>query len=286
MSHPADRVSETLAASYFEQMRKLGNRDQTIVNYFHGLKRALKILAPGRDFRWLIAPGARSLDSYLPMRRRPIKLHHPAERYEWGRRLMDEALTLVNPLHRRLRYRDGLIITVFARRAPRLRSLASLCLGTNIIKTGGRYRISFRPEDIKTRKPIGYELPTDLTPYVDRYLAVERRELMQGQTHAWLWVSASGGRLPEATIKRGMYSRSMKKFGEPVHSHSFRHALTTAAITADPTKPAIPASVLGISRRVLEKHYNLGGCMEAAQALHREIERRRNLQRPGRRAKR
>ena len=110
----------------------------------------------------------------------------------------------------------------------------------------------------------GYDLPPGLVGHVEHYLRVERPQLLHGSDHDWLWVGRNGAPLREAGIERVIRRLSEKKFGRAVGPHSFRHAMGTTAPMADPRNPAVAAAILGNSKRVAEKSYNLGRQVEAA----------------------
>ena len=73
--------------------------------------------------------------------------------------MMDEALNNPQPDKRRIAYRNGLLIAIFAARAPRVRSMASLRLGSTVTRNGKTYRLVFEKEDVKTSRSIEYDIP-------------------------------------------------------------------------------------------------------------------------------
>ncbi|HYZ24258.1 MAG TPA: integrase, partial [Rhodopila sp.] len=89
-------------------------------------------------------------------------------------------------------YRDGLLLAVLAARGRRWRSMALLRVGRELILHEDQYRIELPAEQVKTRKPDQFDLPTVLTPYMWHYLAVIRPALLQSESHDALWVSPSG----------------------------------------------------------------------------------------------
>ena len=129
-----------------------------------------------------------SLASVLPVTQRSLQVVHSKVLYEWGLSMMRDALLTGNPDARRCDYRNGLMIALFAARAPRVRSMASLRLGTSVIRHGDTWRLIFASDDVKTRRRIAYDLPSGLNGAMERYIAVEREELLAGQTHDWFWV--------------------------------------------------------------------------------------------------
>jgi hypothetical protein len=71
---------------------------------------AARIMCPGVDFGWLTSPDGTDVRSLFRSAPSPVKIYHPRLLYDWGLALMDEALSLPNPLRRAVRYRNGLAI--------------------------------------------------------------------------------------------------------------------------------------------------------------------------------
>jgi hypothetical protein len=255
-AHPVERVTRDRAAKFFALMRELGNRDYTITSRFQELRMALRIMAPDRDVSWLVRPGGISLHSRLPMQKRAFQVPHAAVLYRWGFELMQEALTLAGADRRRVRYRDGLLIAMFASRARRLRAMSGLRVGQEIVRNGDGYRLVLPPELVKTRRPDEVDLPSSLTPAIERYLAVERVELLQGCQHDWFWVNWNGEPLGYRGIDKRIRWLSEKRFGTAFGPHRFRYALVTSSLLDDPAHPGLAAGLLGITGEMVEEHYD------------------------------
>jgi hypothetical protein len=121
---------------------------------------------------------------------------------------------------------------------------------------GDTYRIIFEQEDIKTGRRLEYHTPSRLSAAIDRYVTVERRELLGEQSHDGLWLNQYGEKMA-ANENGDMVQRQSKlTFGKGFGPHRFRHALGTIAPLADPAHPGVAASVLGISGHMVEQHYN------------------------------
>ena len=143
--------------------------------------------------------------------------------YDWGFSLMQEALVIGRPDHRRAAYRDGLLIALFAARAPRALSMASLRLGQTVTKVGKVYRIVFEKEDVKTGRCIEYNAPAKLTAAIDRYITVERPVLLAGQAHDAFWVGRYGKPMSSDQLTNMIQYRSKKRLGFNFGPHRFRH---------------------------------------------------------------
>ena len=264
---PADRVSPARMRLFLKALRREGNTNNTIKARFWEMRSALRVMLPGRDYRWLNKPAGQSLEVLLPTRRKPIRLIGLAELTAWAHDLMQDGLA-AQPGRRTESFRNGLLVAILADRAPRLRSLASLRLGRGIQRHGPCYRLTFRAQDTKGKRLLEYNLHPSLTPQVEHYLAVERPRLLSGQNHDWFWVNRNGGRLDEVGITGVICRGSQERFGFAFGTHRFRHALATGGIVTSRAATATVAKVLGNSAAIAERYYAIGGQVEAARSLH------------------
>jgi site-specific recombinase XerD len=267
---PGARVTEEAVAAWLDDLRAHGNADHTIVGRLEELKRAMAVLAPGQDFGWLTRPGGVPIRARLPMRRRALTVHHPRALFEWGLELVERARTLPGADRRRVMLRDGVMIMLLAARAPRLRSLAALRLGVNTHREAEGWRIDLGEADIKTGRALSYGLPAALEAALDRYVEVERAEMLGGKVEEALWINWDGRPLQTRGVEKRIRWWSEKRFGKGASfgPHRFRHCVATAAPIADPEAPTIGASVLGITARTAKEAYDRGSRAAAATRFH------------------
>ncbi len=278
LASPMARVTRHAVTAYVLQMHDT-HCNAALITQLSALRTALRILHPDADFRWLTAPGGQSLASLLPVSKKPIQVISSRILYKWGRLLMRDALAEAHPEQRRLTFRDGLLIALFAARAPRVRSIASLCLGKTVVKIGGTYRLVFEPDDVKTGRRIEYDAPAGLSAALDRYIAVERMELLAGKSHQAFWLDKYGEPLKVPRISQMIRCRSKQRFGKEFGPHRFRHAMGTMAPLLDPAHPGVAAAILGISGRMVERHYNRASQADVAYRFHTTLrEQRTSLQ--------
>ncbi|HEY2133815.1 MAG TPA: hypothetical protein VGH36_12715 [Acetobacteraceae bacterium] len=149
--------------------------------------------------------------------------------------------------------------------------MASLRLGQSIIWNGDTYRLVFAHEDIKTGRHLEYDTPAGLSSAIDRYIAVERVELLGAQNHGWLWVNQYGEPLTAAEIGDMIQRKSKQTFGRNFGPRRFRHAAGTTAPLADPAHPGVAAAIPGISGHMVEQHYNRATQADVASKFHRSL---------------
>lgn len=276
---PADRATHENLEAYFAELLELGNADYTIAGRFDELRNALNLLAPGRDNSHVIRPNGQSLRTWLPMEKRNLAIHHPADLYLWGLELMQRALSLNGNSRRRVMMRDGLLICILAFRGLRLRSALSLTLGENVRRDpeAGDWRLEVEADDVKNAKYISATLPKILAPWIDRYVGIERHELLAGHDRNAFWINWGGEKLEEKGLDKRIRWLSEKRFG-PVGvfgTHRFRHCIATATPLILPEHPGLAAALLQITHGVLNEHYDRSGAVLAFRSFHETIDRER-----------
>jgi site-specific recombinase XerD len=265
---PLQRVTRGRLRAYFRALRAAGYADYTIIARFSGLAAALKILAPGQDVSWIRRPDGVTIAALLPKKKRALMVPDSGVLFQWAVEMMDAAASPRD-------YRDGLLLAVLAARGRRLRSMALLRPGQELIWRGERYRIELTPEQVKTNKPDRFNLPAQLTPYIRHYLTVVRPALLGGQVHDALWINLRGEPWSPECMAQRIRLLSRQRFGESFGPHRFRHAIATSATLRDPDYPGLAVGVLGISGQVLEEHYNRAGQSQAVMMFDEAVARRR-----------
>lgn len=271
---PAARVTRARVAAYFRCLRQ-SQCNASVIARMTELRSAMLIMHPQDDFRWLTSPGGRSLSSVLPVSTRPIQTIDSKVLYDWGLTMAQDALEEANPEHRRIMYRNGVLIALFAARAPRVRSMASLRLGRTVIRTGKGYRLVFEHEDIKTGRRLEYDTPAGIRAAIDYYIVVIRAELSTAQSGDWFWLDQYGERISADQIGDMIQRKSRQAFPEGFGPHRFRHALGTSAPLADPAHPGVAAAILGISSHMVELHYNRATQADVAGKFHLSLAKTR-----------
>lgn len=234
---------------------------------------------PDSDFNWLTSPGGRSLSSVLPVSNKPIQIIDSKVLYDWGLTMAQEALQDPNPERRRIMVRNGVMIALFAARAPRVRSMAILRLDQTITHTGDTYRVVFEHEDIKTGRRLEYHTPPPLSAAIDRHIAVERAELLGNHRHDWFWLNQCGAPLTDDDIVNMIQRQSKHAFGKGFGPHRFRHALGTTAPLADPAHSGVAAAILGTSGHMVEQHYNRATQVDFTRTFHDSLRKTRTERR-------
>ena len=256
---PLARVTRPRLRAYFRVLRREGNADHTVIGRFQELNMAMKIMAPGEDVAWIRKPDGITIYALLPKRQRYLVVPDGGVLLQWGLTMMKEAASRTRESEQLAAFRDGLLIVMLAARGRRLRSMALLRVGHELVRRGPCFRIELAPEQVKINKADRFDLPELLTPYVQHYLNVIRPALLGGRRDDIFWVTTEGKPLGEHGIQSRILRLTKKRFGLAFGPHRFRHAIVTTAALRVPSNPSLGSDVVGNSPAVSEEHYNRSG---------------------------
>jgi hypothetical protein len=201
----------------------------------------------------------------LNMSRRPRFVPDSREAELWAEALFIEALGLPDPAARRLQVRDGVFIGMMASRAPRRRAAVGMRLGHNLRRAGDNWELFFDESLMKGgRSSLQLPLGPRVGRIFTRYIEVERRELLWGATHDFVWVTKFGEPWSDKGIDFMRRSRMKARFGVPFGTHRFRTSLTTTQAIVDGANLLGTSRILAHSPAVALKHYNRAGSLEAS----------------------
>ena len=127
--------------------------------------------------------------------------------------LFRAALSLPDPAQRQRQVRDAALIGIMASRGPRLRAEGGMRL-RHLRRVGEHWHLDFDAGLMKGgRSSLELRLSARVAAIVERYLAVERQELLRGATHDFVWVARHGGPLSEKGIDFMIRSRTKVQYG-------------------------------------------------------------------------
>jgi hypothetical protein len=188
----ADLATPEYTDGYFDYLVEHGNAPCSILGRFGSLHASLRMMHPDGDFGSVMKPDGLPLRRIIEMRRRILFVPDARHTVFWAEALFRDALALPASLQRRLQVRDAAMIRVFAELAPRNRAMRGLRLH-HLQRTSTEWIVRQEGSIMKRQNTVP-ELP--LSPRVGailgRYIAVERRELLKGQSHDALWVAKNG----------------------------------------------------------------------------------------------
>ena len=243
----------------------------------HHLRLALGYICPVINWTWLATITKRIATKAKP---RPQK-HHlvTSERlYALGIELMDRAAARATDSADVSKadafdYRDGLIIALLALVPLRRRTLAALCIGQQLVKSGDLWALDIPPGDIKNQRALDYPISSDLSRHIDLYLEKFRRRIPGAARHDGLWPSNQGRLMDGGTIYDTVRRRTRAAFGFPINLHRFRRAAGTLWSIHDPANVQGVKDLLGHASFDIttQRHYIMAQSRLAGRALARAI---------------
>jgi hypothetical protein len=267
----AEQVTPDRSDDYGEYLVRHGNAPHSIVGRFRSLRAALQMMHPRVDFGFVTNPDGIPLQQTMEMRRRVLFVPDARHNVFWAEALFRGALDLPRAIRRQLQVRDAAMIGIFAELAPRARAMQALCL-SNLVRHREEWILRQEGPIMKGGRTV-LELPLSLRvgAILDRYLAVERRELLQGQDHDALWVAGDGGPLGRSGLELMIGRRSKAQYGVGFGPHRFRTSLTTTLAMMGGDRPFDASLILGHSATTSLRNYNRARGIEASRAQDERI---------------
>ena len=127
----------------------------------------------------------------------------------------------------------------------------------------------------KTRRPLDYSIPKDLSARIDLlYLERFRSRIRGSDKHAGLWPSHHSIPMRRDSINVAVQKRTRKAFGFGVNLHRFRHAAASFWSIRDPVNVRGVKDLLGHATFAMtERHYIMAQSRRAGRALARAVDR-------------
>lgn len=98
-------------------------------------------------------------------------------------------------------YRIGLQVSLLAMRPLRMRNFALIRIGRHLVRDGDRWQFRFEGTETKNHRPIEVPIPEELSPSLERYLAIYRPLLAGAHYHGdRLWIGSTASRSHLATL--------------------------------------------------------------------------------------
>jgi integrase/recombinase XerD len=272
---PEERIDRRIAAEYVDWRRRSCGGISLAAD-LGSLCGTLKLLCPNTDWSWLQSIANR-LAAAAPPPARKHNLVTSDRLYALGIELMDLAVTAADAVGRigtrqAIQFRDGLIIGALAMIPLRRGTLAALQIGRHLIKVGDHWELDIPAADTKTRRPLDYSIPKDLSARIDLYLERFRSRIRGSDKHAGLWPSHHSIPMRPDSINVAVQKRTKKGFGFGVNLHRFRHAAATFWSVRDPVNVRGAKDLLGhASFATTEKHYIMAQSRLAGRALAQAI---------------
>jgi integrase len=280
---PGERATEARVRAYLASLEAAGLADYSRALRLQQLGNALKAMNPAMDMRWIQRASSRIHGSARPVREVVGRLRPAQEVERLGLDMMHAAdhHPFRTASERAVLYRDGLLVAFLVHRPCRMANLASIDVGGRLHRRGEAWWVAFAADETKGAADLIFPWPEDLTPALERYLAVHRPVLLQGARDPAkpvnvLWVALGGRAMGKAAIQTQVRSRTEDQFGKSIFPHAFRHLAATTIATADPANTEDASKMLGHrDKKTTEEHYIRSDMMHAGRRLQAVVKLQR-----------
>jgi integrase/recombinase XerD len=248
---PADRITPEAVSAYLKELDALGNKKNSVLVRLEELTEMAKVMGPERDWHSLKRMSARVRARAEPASAEACRLVGTDQLVALGFALTKKAARQASPLRSAILFRDGLIIAFLAHRPLRLRNLAGLTLGEDLVRVGESWNIVLPPTATKTHVILEYDWPEPLNVALETYLAVHR-PLLVSRKGRWrapikdrLWVSSDGSPFTGMGLYQQITRRTRMAFGRSINPHLARDMAATTMAIHDPAHVLLAAPLLG-----------------------------------------
>jgi integrase/recombinase XerD len=275
---PETRVNRARVEAYVVHLRER-NHSSTVAARILQLVRAMSVMAPNNDWKWLRRIQARLRRMATRARDDRTRLAPTVTVLDLGSRLMQRAekSSGLSERRRALLFRDGLMICVLCACPVRARNLTGLSLDSSLQRRGDEWWVSLGPDETKNRRPFEMPLPASFTEAIERYIAHHRPQLvcrsptpLAGDA---FWISDGGRPLTAKEVGQRVSAVTKRELGRDLNPHLFRKMIPTELAIHDPAHVGIAQPMLGhADYRVTQEYYNLGRALDAAGRHHAVVQ--------------
>ena len=121
--------------------------------------------------------------------------------------------------------RDAAMQAILCSSPPRRRALGEMRAGVNLQKHGEEWWLLLNHLILKKQRVERHRLNPWTWPIIERFLAVERIELLAGRSCDALWLKRGGLPLAERGVVKRIQWHSEKRFGRGFGPHMYRYAV-------------------------------------------------------------
>jgi site-specific recombinase XerD len=270
---PATRVTEGRCQAYVHELADSGLAISSQGFHIYNLAMAMRVIAPGHDWTWLSEAGLALRKMAVPAQDKRSRIVPIADLYQLGIEMMEAAS--VNPSDRAalFRYRDGLILALWAARPWRVENVAALDIDRHLLLTETAGYVSFERHEMKTAVACDWTMPGSLLPYLRHYLDRVRPHLPGGRQHGGLWPSGKGVPLTPDGLAGVLERHTQARFSVRVHPHAVRYSAATSAAVSGPASAKLVMAVLGHSDpRISLEYYMLAHTLDASRKVNAALQ--------------
>lgn len=235
----------------------------------------LRLLAPDRDWSFVIQPGGRSLTRAIRGGPKPFVVRDVMDVMVHVRQLHRQGLDAPDGPPRWQALRDAALLGILLTRAPRSRSLMAMTVDRHISRgPDGIWHFRFPGEDTKNGRLLDYPLDAERSRLLTDYLEQARSRFPGAGRTDRLWMGMKG-----PLTKHGLLGMTQRRtaawFGQEHGPHVFRKWFRASAARRSPELAMDSASIMGHSTEVSVQYYAEASGLHAALRHGDHLARRR-----------
>jgi len=239
----------------------------TVYGSVQKLRRITQLLAPERDFAWLIDI-ERELFAAMRPKSKWSRVVFSEVIVEAGLTLIAETETATKlPILTRARMvRNGLMVALLAQCPIRLKNYAALQIGRSIVKHQDTWWILLTAAETKEKRADERPVPDYVGEAIDKYLQTYRPILARGKgPGSALWLAMTGEAMAQCMVGEAITETTRSTLGVPINPHMFRTAGATTAAVHKSDDPHLGSALLHHAHpTVAQEHYNRASSISAA----------------------
>ena len=277
---PRERITRANILLFVGDLRRRSVASTTVATMVRDLREAIRVMCPGAPCVDLIL-ASRTLDRRaVSSRDQRDLLVAPSTLFYAGIKRMKrfKAAAASDPIAG-VKYGDGLMMTMEAIKALRLRNLWGMLVEYNIIENQlDEYELRYEPHETKTSARIRAPLPDTLEPWITHWLNEVRPMLLRvcNRKSQAMWITSRGQDMASITLYYRFCKATKEETNKRINPHLCRKIIVTGiAIGAPELIELAPGALDHTSRRHTKQAYDLADDLAASSVVKDIVSRRR-----------
>lgn len=260
------RVTEERLAAYVTEL-EARIATMSVASQLRDLGEAVRVMHPEGDRALVLQAASYAKANASPSRADRDKLVAPSDFYDAGLdRMRRFAPGLGLDLEATMGYQGGLMMAKTIAKPLRLRILANLLVGENLIQTSeGHYGLILQDGKTPMAAKADAVLPGSLTAFINPWLEVGRPFLLRGRASAQLWLKPCGNDITGPAFYYYFCKATSEEFHNRINPHLVRKIMATGVSIFEPGLIEIIQHVLDHTSDEMRKQwYDLAGRLAAS----------------------
>ena len=261
---PGDRATPPRVSAWRRENKLRGLAPTSRRQSLRNLSAILRLLAPGRDWSFVIRPGNMSLKRAIRGGPKPFIVRDVADVMVHVCQLHRRGLTALDGPKKWQALRDAALLALLLIRAPRVGSLVRMTMDRHImLRSDGTWHLRFPAEHNKNGRVIDFPLDAEQSRMLTDYLDHARARFPRAGATDLLWMGMKGP-MTRQGLRAAVKRRVLAWFGQAHTPHVFRKWLRASAARRSPELAMDAAVIMGHGAEVSAQHYSEASGLHAA----------------------